>query len=451
MVLSSKRHQIDMTSGAVLPKLLKFATPLIFSNLLQVLFHLADTLVLGACSLDGAVGAVGSTSSLINLMLGLFVGLSMGANVVVAKNIGAKKEEEVKQTIGMSILLSLIAGIFLLVIGLLFSKTFLIWMDCQPSRLADATSYMKIYFLGIPFSLLYNFSASVMRASGDSLRPTMYITIGGVMNVLFNILFVAGFGMGVEGVAIATIISQAFAGICCFVTLITSKTNICFRWKYFRIFKKQFKELIRIGLPSGIQGCLFSLSNVIIQSSINSFGDVVMDGSGYATHFDNIVYTVQNAIALSAMSFISQNVGARNIKRVKSTTLISGATVMVVGISLGALAILIVRPALGLITTNQAVIDAAVVKVQYIAVPYFLCGLMEVLSYALRGIGKSLISMIICVFGTCVFRIFWIYVILPLHTTIEMLYTVYVISWILTVILLAIGYIISIKKLEREI
>lgn len=444
-------HSIDMTNGPILKKLLQCAYPLIIGNVLSVFFNLADTLVLGIFRGDGPVGAVGATGALYTLIISLAIGLSMGANVVVAKNIGAKNQEGVKRTVGLSVLLSLVLGVTISIVGVLFSKTFLTWMGVAPSRLEDASLYLKIIFLGLPVILLYQFCGSILRAAGDSLRPMIYISIGGVMNVVLNVVFVAWFGMGVEGVAIATIVSNGFAAIMCFIALITNKDVVKFDWKYFRFYKEQLLEVLRIGLPCGIQSGLFSVSNVLIQSAINSFGPTVMDGSGYANHFDNIVYTIQNAIAVSTMSFVSQNVGAKNMKRVKKTTLIAMGVVSVVGVILGAISLIIIKPVLGLISDNQAVIEAAFIKVKFIAIPYFLCGILEVLSMSLRGLGKSIMSMIMCIFGSVVLRILWIEFILPLNHTLAMLFIVYAITWSATIILLAIGYFTVQAKMERKL
>ncbi|MBQ3597342.1 MAG: MATE family efflux transporter [Clostridia bacterium] len=444
-------NSIDMTEGPILKKLIRCAVPLIIGNVLSVLFNLADTLVLGIFRGDAAVGAVGSTGAIYNLIIGLAIGLSMGSNVIVAKAIGAKDEQSVKKSIGMSVMLSLILGAVVFLIGFFFSKNFLVWTGVTADRLKNATLYLKVIFCGMPLILLYNFCASILRASGDTLRPMIYISIGGVMNVILNVVFVWAFGMGVEGVAIATVVSNGFAAVMCFRALVRNQGMVKFELKHFKLYKEQLIEVLKVGLPCGVQGCLFSISNVVIQSSINSFGPIVMDGSGYANHFDNIVYTIQNAIAVTTMAFVSQNVGARNMKRVKRTTLTATAFVSVVGLCLGLISLLIVRPALGLITDNQEVIQAAFIKVKFVAFPYFLCGAMEVISFSLRGLGKSFVSMLICIFGSVVLRVAWIEFILPLNRSLEMLYIVYAISWVVTIAILLVAYIVVQKRLAQKI
>ncbi len=448
---------MDMTVGPIFKKMVIYAIPLIIANLLQTAFNMADTFVLGIFAEDGdlCVGAVSTTGSLINMIISLFIGLSVGANVVVAKFLGAKRDENVKRTIGTSVFLSLIAGAILVVVGIFCSRIFLNWTGVSNEYIDLATTYLTIYLCGSPFMLLYNYAANILRAAGDTFRPMLYITIGGVINVVLNIILVVFTPLDVEGVAIATVASNAFAGIACFLTLLKGKSSVRFEWKCLRIYKYEFVELLKVGIPSGINSCLFGFSNTIIASSINRLGYIygghIVAGSGYANQFDNIIYVCMNSIALSAQAFISQNYGARNYTRIKKTFFTSIGIVSVVGIVISGIMVALVYPLIKVISGNPLVAQAALTKTLWIGAFYTLCGIMDTMSYSLRGVGKSFTGMVVTLTGTVLFRVLWIMFIFPLKQTEAMLYCVYPITWIITIVTFIIIIALVFKNLRRKL
>lgn len=439
-----------MTSGAIFKKIVAFAVPLIFTNLLQILFNMCDVLVLGIFVNDRAVAAVGGTSALINLIVGLFVGLSVGANVMVSAYLGKKDEERVRRTVGTSLLVAVIVGTGLIFVGVFGAKTFLEWMSCDENVIDMSATYLKIYFIGMPVMMVYNFCAAILRAAGETVKPLVYLTIGGVVNVILNVFFVLVLKKNVEGVAIATVVSQCISAACCIVLLLKSKGALQLRFKYFRIYREQLWEMIKIGVPSGLQGCLFSISNVVVQSSVNSFGEYVMAGNSYSQQIESVVYQAMNGVSLSALSFVGQNYGAGKYDRIKKIVLECVLLVTAVGVVLGGLAVLLAKPIVGLITDDAYVVDIAAKRLLIVCAPYFLCGIMEVYSFTLRGFGKSTSSMLINLFGTCVFRLVWIKIMLGIIDEVYIIYWAYPISWFLAAAGMIIYYEIVIRKLVKK-
>ena len=439
-----------MTSGAIFKKIVAFAVPLIFTNLLQILFNMCDVLVLGIFVNDRAVAAVGGTSALINLIVGLFVGLSVGANVMVSAYLGKKDEERVRRTVGTSLLVAVIVGTGLIFVGVFGAKTFLEWMSCDENVIDMSATYLKIYFIGMPVMMVYNFCAAILRAAGETVKPLVYLTIGGVVNVILNVFFVLVLNKNVEGVAIATVVSQCISAACCILLLLKSKGALQLRFKYFRIYREQLWEMIKIGVPSGLQGCLFSISNVVVQSSVNSFGEYVMAGNSYSQQIESVVYQAMNGVSLSALSFVGQNYGAGKYDRIKKIVLECVLLVTAVGVVLGGLAVLLAKPIVGLITDDAYVVDIAAKRLLIVCAPYFLCGIMEVYSFTLRGFGKSTSSMLINLFGTCVFRLVWIKIMLGIIDEVYIIYWAYPISWFLAAAGMIIYYEIVIRKLIKK-
>lgn len=446
----SKKLEVDMTRGPIFKKIIVFSIPLICSNVLQILFNAADILVLGIFVSDGAVAAVGSTGALINLIVGLFVGLSVGANVMVSSYLGKNDSEKVQRTIGCSVLVSVLFGAALIFAGVFGAKTFLLWMDCDVNVIDMATKYLKIYFIGMPLMMLYNFCASILRAAGETLKPLIFLTIGGVLNVILNIFFILVLHKDVEGVAIATVVSQGFAAIMCLIVLIKGEGAVKLRRKYLRIYKSEFVEMIKIGVPSGLQGCLFSLSNVIIQSNVNSFGEVVMAGNSYAQQFESVVYQAMNGVSLAALSFVSQNYGAGKLDRIKRVVLECLITVTVVGAVLGGFVALFASGLVGLITKEPASIEVAAKRLAIVSGTYFLCGIMEIYAQALRGLGKSTTAMVISLFGSCVLRIVWIEILLGFFTDVYIIYWSYPVSWFITSAALIAVFYALLSKLKKK-
>lgn len=443
------RHEMDLTVGPIFKQLIVYALPLMATNILQLLFNVSDVVVLGVAGYD--IGSVGSTSALINLIIGLFVGLTVGANVLVARFVGSGEKERSEKVVGMSVLLGLIVGAALAVIGFFCARIFLSWMDCPDKFIDEATLYMQIYFLGMPIILLYNFCASIMRAVGDTLRPLIYLLIAGVVNVGLNFLLTYYFRLGVTGVAVATVTSQLISVTLALISLIRSKGYAHFDVKKMRFFKTEFIEMLKIGLPAGLQGCLFSLSNVIIQSTVNSFGDVAVNGNTVAAQFDGLIYNATDAFSLAGMAFVSQNLGAKKVDRIKRTVGLSLLTSAVVGIIAGGIVLLVLKPIAGIMTDDPAEVEYAWNRAVIVSSTHFICGLMYVMSNAMRGLGKSTSAMIVCLSGSCLFRILWVNTVCRFVTTPEALYWVYPVSWVLTFAIFIVMYFPTIRRLERKL
>lgn len=441
-----------MTSGPILNKLLLFAIPLMASSLLQLLFNAADTIVVGKFAGDTALGAVGSTSALINLMVNLFLGLSVGTNVLVARFFAAKQEKDLSETIHTSILLSFVSGIFLLIIGVLFSKYFLIWMGSPDGVRELSTLYLQIYFLGTPAMLLYNFGAAILRATGDTQRPLYYLIIAGIINVILNLFFVIVFHMSVAGVGIATVISQCVSAFLVLRCLIQSTGSIHFEISKLHIHRDKFFRILQIGLPASFQGLLFSLSNVIIQASVNSFGEITVAGNSAAASIEGFVYVAMNAFHQAAITFTSQNMGAGKKERVVPILLRAQMCVIVTGLILGNLAVFFGDPLLHLYTNNPKAISAGLVRLLYICAPYFLCGMMDVMVGSLRGLGYSVMPMIVSLIGACGLRLIWIFTFFQTERFhfIESLYATYPVSWSVTCFAHIICFIIVWHKIKNK-
>ncbi len=452
----AKKLEMDMTKGPILKQIFKVAIPLIFMNLLQVLFNTADVTILGIFTNDNAVAGVGSSSSLVNLIVSLFTGLAVGVNVVVARTLGSKDYDKVKKQIGVSIFTALIGGILLLVVGVTLSRTLLIAMNCDKDVLSYATKYLVIYFIGAPALLLYNFSAAILRASGETLRPFIYLAIGGAINVVLNIFFILVFNLDVEGVAIATVLSTVFSAVMCLKLLIKNKDGaLKLERKHIRFYGKEFKEIALVGIPSGIQSALFGISNVLIQSTVNSFGGVVMAGDTCAKQLEHFIGQVLPGFAQASVAFISQNYGAKNFDRIKKSIFSGVFLVVVSGILLSTLLYLIARPFAKLMLTEKEAIEYTMLRVKIMILTFTVGSTMDCFAYALRGLNKSITAMIISLLGVCLVRILWIKLILPLNHTLSMLYICYPITWTLTMIILivcvTIRFINEKKRAQKEI
>ncbi len=412
-----------------------YTIPIILTSILQLLFNAADLIVVGRYCGSISVGAVGATGAITNLIVNLFIGLSVGAGVTVAQSLGAREEDAVYRTVHTALPAAMISGVILTIVGVLFSENLLRLMDTPEDVLPLSAVYMKIYFAGITFTMVYNFAASILRAAGDTKSPLIFLTIAGVVNVVLNIIFVRFFDMNVAGVALATTISQGISAICVVIVLMRRKDSCKFCPSKMRFYKFQLLKMIRIGLPAGIQGSLFSISNVLIQSSINSFGSVLMSGNSAAGNIEGFIYVCMNAFHQTAVNFIGQNVGAHQYDRVKKIQWICLGCVAVVGILASSIIYTFAHNLLSIyITDSEEAISYGILRMTYVCLPYFLCGLMDVCTGALRGMGASLTPMIISVLGVCGFRIGWIYTIfqLPNFHTPECLYISYPISWVIT-------------------
>ena len=431
----TKKYEINMTEGALLPKIVLFAVPLMLSSILQLLYNAADVIVVGRFAGSSALAAVSSTGSLINLIVNLFIGLSVGTGVTVAHAIGSREDTAVHRAVHTAMPTALIGGAILTVVGILLSEPLLKMMDTPETVLPLSTIYMQIYFGGMIFNMVYNFCASILRAAGDTKSPLIYLTLAGVINVVLNFFFVTAFHMNVAGVALATTISQGVSAVLVVIALMR-RTDAChLDLKKMRIYKPQFMKMVAIGIPAGIQGSLFSISNVLIQSSINSFGDVFMSGNAAAGNIEGFAYVSINAFSQTAVNYVGQNVGARQYKRVGRIVAICLACVVVVGLTIGIAAYSFGETLLSIyITDSPEAIAYGMVRLACICLPYFLCGMMDVSTGALRGMGASIAPMVISILGVCGLRILWIYTIfqIPQFHTPQCLYFSYTISWSIT-------------------
>lgn len=430
-----KAQSQRMLQGPLLPSILLYTFPIILTSLLQLLFNAADLVVVGRWCGSVAVAAVGATGSITNLIVNLFIGLSVGSGVTMAHALGGRNQEAAQRTVHTTLPIALISGVFLTAVGVIFSETFLRLMGTPDDVLPLSAKYMRIYFCGITFTMVYNFCASILRAAGDTKSPLIFLTLAGVINVVMNVIFVTRLGMDVDGVALATVISQAVAAVLVVVAMMRRTDESRLELKKLRIYKVQLLKIIRIGLPAGLQSSMFSISNVIIQSSVNSFGSVVMSGNAAASNIEGFVYASMNAFHQTAVNFTGQNMGARRYNRIRKILWWCLGCVTVVGLVMGLLACGFGPQLLSIyITDSPEAIEYGMLRLLYIALPYFLCGTMDVSSGALRGLGSSFAPMVISVLGVCVMRIGWIYSVfqIPQFHTPTCLYLSYPISWLIT-------------------
>lgn len=430
----SKKYEMDMTTGVIMPKVITFALPLIAASVLQLLFNAADIVVVGRFVSPQAMAAVGSTGSLVNLIIQLFVGFSIGVNVCVGKYYAAKRQEELSDTIHSSILVSVIFGAILCVVGIILARPMLELMGSPADVIEDSVRYLRIYFLGMPLIMLYDFAAAILRAVGDTKRPLYFQMIAGVINVILNLFFVLVVGIGVAGVAIATTISQGFSGIALLITLMREKGALHLDLRKLHINWKLLRSIMEIGLPAGLQSTVFSLSNVVIQSSINSFGSVAMAGATAAQNIEAFVYASMNSIYQTNLSFTAQNLGARKYSRINLILKDCLITVVLIGLVMGIGAVMLDPWLLRFFTTDAEVVRYGQERLLVVCGPYFLCGIMDVMVGSLRGLGYSVIPMFVSLIGACGLRIVFILTLfrLPYFHSLNWLYMSYPITWTIT-------------------
>lgn len=446
----TKSQKIDMLNGAILGKIILFSIPIMLSGILQLLFNAADVMVVGKWAGKLALAAVGSNGSLINLFTNLFMGLSVGASVQVSMYYGARRYDNVSKTVHTAVLVSVLSGLFLTLIGLFFAVPMLKMMGTPNDVIYLSALYLRIYFLGMPFMLLYNFGSAILRSVGDTGRPLLYLTIAGIINLILNIIFVVLFQMSVAGVAVATIISQFVSAVLIITRLLKEDSCIRLEWKKLRIHPEILLKIVKIGLPAGIQGMVFSFSNVIIQSSVNSFGSVVMAGNTAASNIEGFIYTSMNSIYQACITFTSQNLGAGKYSRIPKILLNCVGLVLAVGIVFGSIVLFFGRQIMGLYASEQEVIAFGVLRLQVILRFYFLCGLMEVLVGSIRGLGHSVLPMVVSILGACGTRILWIFTVFRWVGTLESLYVSYPITWALTAGIHLICYFLIRRKLPKK-
>ncbi len=447
--MANKKYSMDMTRGHLVPQIISFTLPLIASSLLQLLFNAADMVVAGKFAGPDALAAIGSTGSLINLLVCVFMGLSVGTNVLVARFYGSGKGKDVSETVHTSVLLAIICGILLTAIGFFWAPSLLAAMDTPETILPLSVLYIRIYFFGMPVSLLYNFASAVLRAIGDTKRPLIYLAVAGALNFICNVIFIVVFGMGVDGVAYATVLSQTLSAVLVVIALV--KTDECYRviFKELKITKDKFVQILRLGVPAGLQGGVFSFSNVLIQSSINSFGPAAMAGNTAAANIEGFVYVAMNAFHHTCLSFTSQNYGANNFDRIKKICYTCLSMVFAVGLVLGLTCYFAGPPLLSIYADKESVasvIEYGMRRINIIMLTYYLCGMMDVMVGAIRGLGYSVMPTIVSLCGACLFRIIYIYTVFKSIHTMECLFISYPISWALTFGVHVICYLIAYKK-----
>ena len=445
-----KQYKIDMCSGPILSKMMLFAVPLMFSSILQLLFNAADIVVVGRFSGDNSMAAVGSVASLVNLLVNFFMGLSVGANVMAARYFAAKNDGELSKTVHTSVLISFIGGAILTIVGVFFSRPLLALMNSPPDIIDLAALYLKIFFIGMPANLAYNFGSALLRAVGDTRRPLYYLSFAGVVNVILNLIFVIKFQMGVAGVAIATVVSQCISAFLVLRCLTKETGGMQLYLSKLKIDVQKLVQIMKVGLPASFQGILFSLSNVVIQSTVNGFGEVVVAGASASSNIENFVYVSMNSVYQATISFCSQNAGVGNFKRVRRVTTIGAVYTAVVGFVLGMLCIWQGKNLIGIYSTSPNVIDMGYERLSLMMTTYFLCGIMDTMVGALRGIGYSMQPMIVSLIGVCGLRLAWIATIvqIPQFHTIRMVYMSYPVTWIITLIAHLICFRWAIKRAE---
>lgn len=446
----AKSYEMDMASGPLLKKILIFSVPLMLSGILQLLFNAADIIVVGQFTGSSALAAVGSTSSLINLFVNVFIGFSIGANVLVAQYFGSRDEKNVHETVHTSILLAIICGLILIVAGISLAPPMLELMDTPDEVLGQAVLYMRIYFVGMPATLVYNFGAAILRAVGDTRRPLYYLFVAGCVNVVLNLFFVVVCGRGVDGVAIATVISQVISAALIVRCLVKSDGMYRLNLSMLKLHRQKVIQIARIGLPAGFQGAIFSISNVLIQSSVNSFGSIAMAGNTAASNIEGFIYTCMNAVYQTSLSFTSQNLGAGKIKRISRILVECLVVVFLVGAVMGFLAYTFGAELLRIYSTDPEVIENGLHRMRVICQTYYLCGMMDVTVGALRGLGYSVMPMLVSLAGVCGVRIVWIFTAFVWSRSLFTLYISYPISWGATFVIHLICFAVVYRKLKAS-
>ena len=450
MNTKTSKYEIDMCNGSILDKLVSFSIPLMLSGILQLLFNAVDIIVVGQFTGNEALAAVGSTTALINVFVNLFIGISLGASVLAARFYATGQEKEMSETVHTSITLALISGIAMGIIGVIAAKGALELMDTPNNVLNLSALYMRIYFMGMPFFMLYNYGAAILRAVGDTKRPLLFLIISGATNVVLNLLLVIQFHLGVAAVAIATVISQCISCILVLRCLYLSDGSYQLRFNKLGMKTRYVKQIFQIGIPAGIQSTIINFSNVLLQSSVNSFGSVAMAGYTAANNILGFLYVSVNSITQACMSFTSQNYGVRKFKRMDKVLLECLGLTVIVALVLGGGSYLFGAELMHIYTKSTKVIECGVDIMLYTTVTYFLCGIMDLLPGALRGMGHSTVPMILSVIGTVGTRIVWIYVIFPCHRSLDFLFISYPVSWLLTIVMQVICFYFVRKKVHNS-
>lgn len=448
--MKTNKYEIDMCNGSIMDKLISFSLPLMLSGILQLMFNAVDIVVVGRFSGSQTLAAVGSTTALINMFTNLFIGISLGTNVLAARFFAAGKSREMSETVHTSITLALISGIFMAFFGLFFSKPALTLMGTPPDVLNQSVLYMRIYFMGMPFFMLYNYGAAVLRAVGDTKRPLIFLIVSGLINAGLNMILVIVFHMAVAGVAIATIISQMISCVLVLRCLCQSEGSYRLRFSGLMLKSSYLKLIFQVGIPAGIQSTVINFSNVLLQSSVNSFGSIAMAGYTAANNIFGFLYVAVNSVTQTCMSFTSQNYGVRKYKRMDRILVDCIILTTVVSLLLGCGSYIFGNELLKIYTEDPSVIQCGLEILSYTTVTYFLCGLMDLFPGPMRGMGRSAVPMLLSIIGTVGTRIIWIFVFFPHHRTLSFLFLSYPLSWILTIILQVICFYFVREKVYKE-
>ena len=448
--MKKNKYEIDMCNGTIMDKLISFSLPLMVSGILQLMFNAVDIIVVGRFSGSQALAAVGSTTALINVFINLFMGISLGANVLAARYYAAGRDREMSETVHTSIMLALISGVVMAFVGVFFAKGALELMDTPADVIDQSALYMRIYFMGMPFFMLYNYGAAILRAVGDTKRPLYFLIIAGVINAGLNMVLVIVFGLGVAGVGIATVFSQMVS--CVLVLTCLCRTEGSYKLSFSKLSMKGYylKQIFQVGIPAGIQSTVINFSNVLLQSSVNSFGSIAMAGYTAANNIFGFLYVTVNAVTQACMSFTSQNYGVGKWKRMDRVLIDCLILSFVAMMILGNSAYFFGPKLLTIYTSNSKVIQCGMEILLYTTVTYFLCGFMDLFPGALRGMGRSGVPMILSIIGTVGTRIVWIFWIFPNHRSLDILFISYPASWIITIVLQVICYYFVRKQLYAK-
>ena len=448
--MKKNKYEIDMCNGTIMDKLISFSVPLILSGILQLLFNAVDIIVVGRFSGSQALAAVGSTTALINIFTNLFIGISLGANVLAARFYAAQKDKEMSETVHTAIMLALISGVVMLFVGIFFARGALELMGTPDDVIGQSTLYMRIYFAGMPFFMLYNYGAAILRAVGDTKRPLLFLIVSGVVNACLNLFLVIAFHLGVAGVAIATVTAQGISCALVLRCLQRSQASYQLRFRDLKIRGYYVRQIFQVGLPAGIQSTVINFSNALLQSSVNSFGSIAMAGYTAANNLFGFLYVSTNSITQACMSFTSQNYGVGKWKRMDRVLFDCIILSVAVMLTLGGGMYFFGPEVLKIYTTNPRVISCGMEVLTYTTLTYFLCGIMDLLPGALRGMGYSSVPMILSIIGTVGTRIVWIFGIFPNHRSLDILFISYPVSWMITIVLQVICFYFVRRKVHAR-
>ena len=448
--MKKNKYEIDMCNGTIMDKLISFSVPLILSGILQLLFNAVDIIVVGRFSGSQALAAVGSTTALINIFTNLFIGISLGTNVLAARFYAAQKDKEMSETVHTAIMLALISGVVMLFVGIFFARGALELMGTPDDVIGQSTLYMRIYFAGMPFFMLYNYGAAILRAVGDTKRPLLFLIVSGVVNACLNLFLVIAFHLGVAGVAIATVTAQGISCVLVLRCLQRSQASYQLRFRDLKIRGCYVQQIFQVGLPAGIQSTVINFSNALLQSSVNSFGSIAMAGYTAANNLFGFLYVSTNSITQACMSFTSQNYGVGKWKRMDRVLFDCIILSVAVMLTLGGGMYFFGPEVLKIYTTNPRVISCGMEVLTYTTLTYFLCGIMDLLPGALRGMGYSSVPMILSIIGTVGTRIVWIFGIFPNHRSLDILFISYPVSWMITIVLQVICFYFVRRKVHAR-